>query len=67
MDEINAERLQNFEKMFQAVNEGYTDAIKRMDQLKKQGKMKSVTYKQLLAQKMTYKNMLDLYRLFDIH
>lgn len=63
-DEIK--RLENFEKMYVAVNLGLEDATRRMSQLKKQGKQKSVTYRQLFTQKLTYKNMLDMYRLFGI-
>jgi len=61
-----AKRLEAFEKMYEAVNLGLDDAVRRMTQLKEQGKQKTVTYKQLFTQKLTYKNMLDMYRLFGI-
>ena len=63
-DEIK--RLENYEKMYAAVNLGLEDATRRMNQLRKQGKEKSATYRQLFTQKLTYKNMLDMYRLFGI-
>lgn len=59
-------RLENFEKMYEAVTVGLEDAANRMAQLKRQRKQNSATYKQLMVQKMTYKNILDMYRLFDI-
>ena len=59
-------RLENYEKMYQSVQLGYEDAISQMTQLKSKGKTKSVTYKQLMAQKLTYKNMLSMYKLFGI-
>ena len=61
-----AKRLENYEKMYEAVNLGFEDASRRMRQLRKQGKEKSATYRQLFTQKLTYKNMLDMYRLFGI-
>ena len=60
------QRLENFEKMYKAVNIGLEDAVSRMAQLKSKGKQKSVTYKQLMVQKLTYKNMLEMYKLFGI-
>ena len=39
---------------------------KQMDELKERGKMKSVTYQQLFARKMTYQNMLSMYDLYDL-
>ena len=59
-------RLDDFEKMYAAVVIGLDDASKRMDKLQKMGKSKTATYKQLMVQKLTYKNMLDMYRLFGI-
>lgn len=59
-------RLENFEKMYQAVLVGLEDANHRMADLSKMGKNKTATYRQLMVQKLTYKNMLDMYRLFGI-
>lgn len=66
MTEDQEKRLDNFEKMHQSVIVGLEDATKRMAQLNRQGKSRSATYKQLMTQKLTYKNILELYRLFDI-
>lgn len=60
------ERLEKFEKIYEGVLSGLEDVEKRMAKLKQQGKKGSATYKQLLVQKMTYKNMLELYDIYDI-
>lgn len=60
------QRLENFEKMYHAVNLGLEDATNQMAQLRAKGKQKSATYKQLMVQKLTYKNMLEMYKLFGI-
>lgn len=64
--DFDVKRLENFEKMYQSIQLGYEDAIKRMDQLNRQGKNKSATYRQLMVQKMTYKNILELYETFGL-
>ncbi len=66
MTDEQMSRLENYENMHQSIIEGLDDAIMRMDQLKRQGKGKSATFKQLMVQKMTYKNILDMYKLFGI-
>ena len=40
--------------------------MRQMEELKAKGKIKSVTYQQLLARKMTYQNMLSMYELYDL-
>jgi hypothetical protein len=66
MNELQMIRYENYEKMYQAVVLGLADVTKRMAQLNQQGKSKSVAYRQLMTQKLTYKNILDMYRLFGI-
>ena len=59
-------RLEQFEKMLAAVQTEYGSIVRQMDELKEKGKMKSVTYQQLFARKMTYQNMLSMYDLYDL-
>ena len=66
MSPIDEKRLENYDKMYRSIKLGLEDASKRMDQLKQQGKQRSVTYKQLMTQKLTYKNILELYKLYDL-
>lgn len=60
-------RLDDYEKMHKAVIIGLEDAEQRMAALQKKGKSRTATYKQLMVQKITYKNMLDMYRLFGVN
>lgn len=62
----NEKRLEQFEKMLTAVQTEYGSIVRQMDELKERGKMKSVTYQQLFARKMTYQNMLSMYDLYDL-
>ena len=62
---MNENRLEQFEKMLAAVQKEYAGIVRQMEELKEKGKIKSVTYQQLLARKMTYQNMLSMYELYD--
>lgn len=64
MDKL--EKLAAYERMQEAVKKEYRDVLEKMEALKAQGKVKSVTYNQLMARKLTYKNMLSLYELYDL-
>lgn len=63
---MDEKRLEAFEKMLQAVLAEYDRIVRQMEQLKEKGKVKSVTYQQLLARKMTYQNMISMYELYDL-
>ena len=52
--------------MFAAVRREYVDILSRMEKLKAEKKVKTVTYQQLLARKLTYQNMLSLYQLYGL-
>ena len=64
MDE--PQRLEAFEKMLRAVQTEYESIVRQMEQLKEKGKLKSVTYQQLFARKITYQNMLSMYALYNL-
>lgn len=59
-------RLDAFEKMLTAVQDSYRQADEQMKRLKTEGKEKSATYRQLMASKLQYQNMLSLYRLYGL-
>ncbi len=59
-------RLEQFEKMLQAVQTEYAAIVRQMEELKEKGRIKSVTYQQLLTRKMTYQNMLSMYEIYDL-
>ena len=63
---MDEKRLQQFEKMLSAVQTEYGNIVRQMEELKEKGKIRSVTYQQLLARKMTYQNMLSMYELYDL-
>lgn len=60
---MNESRLEAFEKMLMAVQTEYADILSRMEKMKEAGKVKTVTYQQLMSRKLTYQNMLSLYEL----
>lgn len=60
------ERLEAFEKMLAAVQHNYAAADSKIQQLKKDGKEKTVTFRENLGNKLMYGNMLSLYRLYNL-
>lgn len=59
-------RLEAFEKMLDFVRKNYEDSLSKMEELKAAGKNKTATYGQYMGNKMMYRNMLDIYKLFDL-
>lgn len=59
-------RLEAFEKMLSAIEENYARIVSKMETLKAQGKEKSATYRQLMGNKLMYKDILSLYELYGI-
>ena len=59
-------RLAAFEKMLAAIEENYAGIVSKMETLKAQGKEKSATYRQLMGNKLMYKDILSLYELYGI-
>ena len=66
MDQNNEKRLGQFEKMLQAVHTEYKNIVRQMEELKEKGKIRSVTYQQLMTRKLTYQNMISMYELYDL-
>lgn len=60
------ERLEAFEKMLADIEKNYADMQQKMDALKAQGKEKSATYRQLMGNKLMYKQMLFMYELYGL-
>ena len=61
-----SERLAAFEKMLADIEKNYADMQQKMDALKAQGKEKSATYRQLMGNKLMYKQMLFMYELYGL-
>ena len=66
MTENTEKRLERFEKMLQAVQTEYKRIVRQLEELKEKGKVRSVTYQQLLTRKLTYQNMISMYELYDL-
>lgn len=66
MTEKQEKRLEQFEKMLQSVQTEYKSIVRQMEELKKKGKIRSVTYQQLMTRKLTYQNMISMYELYDL-
>ena len=59
-------RLEAFEKMLSAIEGNYAGIVRKMETLKAQGKEKSATYRQLMGNKLMYKDILSLYKLYGL-
>lgn len=56
------EELAAYRSMHRFVQQQYEDAERKLAAMKAQHKEKTATYRQIWADKMTYKNVLALYR-----
>lgn len=59
-------RLEAFENMLSSVQHQYEDIEVRMTDLKMEGKEKTTTYRQLMANKLRLGDMLAMYKLYDL-
>lgn len=59
---MKEDRLQNFENMLEDIIREYKNTIEQMQDLKKQGKERSVTFRQLMTNKLLYQRILPLYK-----
>ncbi len=66
MEQMDEKRLAAFEKMLTFVQQEYDKTKEKMAALKADGKEKSATYQQLMGNKLTYQNLLAMYRLYDL-
>lgn len=63
---MDEKRLEAFEKMLAAVQKEYADILSSMEKMKADGKVKTVTYQQLMTRKLTYQNMLSMYQIYGL-
>ena len=61
-----ATREEQFEKMLSSVLSEYEDALGKMEKLKAENKVKTVTYKQLMATKLTLQNIISRYEIYGL-
>lgn len=63
---MDQKRLEAFEEMLVAVQKEYAEILSSMDKMKAGGKVKTVTYQQLMSRKLMYQNMLSLYQIYGL-
>ena len=61
-----ATREEQFEKMLSSVLIEYEDVLGKMEKLKAENKVKTVTYKQLMATKLTLQNIISRYEIYGL-
>lgn len=59
-------RLEAFENILSSVQQQYEDIEVKMAELKMEGKEKTTTYRQLMANKLRLGDMLAMYKLYDL-
>ena len=65
-DLMDNNRLQAFENMLSAILDQYNTTTQKMADLKAAGKEKTVTYRQLLANKLQLQTILSYYRAYGL-
>ena len=63
---MDEKRLKAFEDMLAAILRQYGDTTEKMAELKAAGKEKTVTYRQLFANKLQLQAMLSYYRTYGL-
>ena len=63
---MDEQRLKAFEDMLAAILKQYDDTAGKMAKLKAEGKEKTVTYRQLFANKLQLQAMLSYYRTYGL-
>lgn len=63
---MDEKRLKAFEDMLATILKQYDDTTKKMAKLKAEGKEKTVTYRQLFANKLQLQAMLVYYRTYGL-
>ena len=63
---MDENRLKAFEDMLAAILKQCDDTAKKMTELKAEGKKKTVTYRQLFANKLQLQAMLSYYRAYGL-
>ena len=63
---MDEQRLRAFEDMLAAILRQYDDTTEKMAELKAEGKEKTVTYRQLFANKLQLQAMLSYYRTYEL-
>lgn len=66
VDSDRDKRFEAFENMLLSIQQQYEGTEVRMKDLKMEGKEKTTTYRQLMANKLRLGDMLAMYKLYDL-
>ncbi len=61
-----SDREERFEQMLRHVQDSYDETVQKLERLRADGRTKTVTYRELVGNKLMYQNMLDMYRSFGL-
>lgn len=59
-------KLDKYESMKDYILESLDETVIKLENLKKEGKDKNATYRQLTARKLNLQNVVSFYKMFDI-
>lgn len=59
-------KLDKYEIMKDYILESLNETVIKLEELKKEGKDKTATYRQLTARKLNLQNVISFYKMFDI-
>lgn len=59
-------KLDKYESMKDYILESLNETVIKLEELKKEGKDKTATYRQLTARKLNLQNVISFYKMFDI-
>ena len=66
IDSDRDKRLEAFENMLSSIQQQYEDIEVKMAELKMEGKEKTTTYRQLMANRLRLGDLLAMYKLYDL-
>lgn len=61
-----SDREARFERMLEGIQADYADTVRKMDALRTENKTKTVTFRQLMGNKLMYQTMLSMYREYGL-
>ncbi len=59
-------KLDKYESMKDYILESLDETVIKLEELKKEGKDKTATYRQLTARKLNLQNVISFYKMFEI-
>ena len=66
MEQRDRERLERYDRMYLDLLKERDEILRQMEELKAAGRVKSVTYQQLLAGKLTVQNLIGRFEVYGI-